>query len=131
MQRDTLAPLVIGGLVAAAIAAGLWVTGGPTSARAEKRDLSRLEDLRRLSEFINCVAQETKEVPEMLAPMDSCGTDQPFLDRTSNAPYRFEKLSDKSFRLCADFERPDLVADDDIADGSLDRASGCIRMNLR
>ncbi|MDE9449444.1 hypothetical protein J3R80_03055 [Aliiroseovarius sp. Z3] len=125
MERDALAPVIIGAVVVLAIAAGLTITGGPTSARAEKRDLARLADLRVLASFARCVADITGSAPTKLAPMGDCGTDLPLTDRTTDAPYRYEALTAKGFLLCADFERPGLITNFDIAGAVWQHDQGC------
>jgi len=106
MQRDTLAPLIIGALVLVAVIVGLFVVGGPATGRAEKRDEARWQDLRHLATFAKCVAKTSGELPETLGPFDECGTDIPFVDVITQNPYWYEKLSEISFRLCADLELP-------------------------
>ncbi|GHF08915.1 hypothetical protein GCM10016455_32370 [Aliiroseovarius zhejiangensis] len=129
MQRDAIAPLLIGTVVLAAIAAGLAITGGPGSARAEKRDMARLADLRTLAAFVRCVAQTTGQVPETLTPVEECGTDLPLTDRASQTPYRYEALSETSFRLCAAFERPELITEYDMAGASWQPERGCFALS--
>ncbi len=125
MRRDTLAPLLIGAAVIAAIVAGLTITGGPMAARAEKRDMARLADLRILASFARCVAEVTDNLPTALAPVDGCGTDLPLVDRATQTPYRYDVLSETGFRLCASFERPDLITEYEVAGASWQPDAGC------
>lgn len=125
MQRDTIVPLAIGVVVVAAVIAGLTVTGGPTTARAEKRDMARLADLRSLASFVNCVSGVSVGLPLNLKPVEDCGTDLPLADRTSQVPYRYARLSDTGYLLCADFERPELITDYEVAGATWRPSQGC------
>lgn len=130
MRRDVLAPLLIGGLVLAAIIAGLFVTGGPMTARAEKRDMARLDDLRRLSSFVRCVKDKTGTIPATLSSFEACGTDVVFLDVTTKSPYRYEKLDDETVQLCAEFERPDLLRGQEFNLGRRQGQTGCYTLDI-
>ena len=92
-------------LSVAAIAAGLWVAGGPLRARMERRDDARQSDLMRLSAHIDCLAGNGR-MPADLAETDRCPGPIRRADPYTGAPYRVEPLAPASYRLCADFEVP-------------------------
>ncbi|MCI2395537.1 hypothetical protein [Aliiroseovarius sediminis] len=125
MGRDTIIPALIAALVLVAIAAGLTITGGPISARAERRDLARLDDLRTLKTLITCQHQVNGALPDTLFVDTNCAYSPLGTDPLTNAPYGYEKLSDTSYRLCASFERPDLIRDHDLGPGTWQPDSGC------
>lgn len=128
MQRDMLAPALIGALVLAAIIAGLSVTGGPNSARAEKRDTARLNDLRDIIQFVQCRKALDDTLPDALTAVESCSDPAKLADPTSAQPYSYERLSENSYRLCADFERPELIEDFDLGPGRWNAESGCFTL---
>ena len=131
MQSDTFAPLLIGGLVAAAIVAGLMVTGGPIAARAEKRDMARLADLRELQSFVTCRYDLDDALPDTLATDERCADTLPMTDPVTDAPYVYEKTSATSYRLCATFERPELVEDYDLGPGQWQSDRGCFLLTQK
>ncbi len=118
-------------LSVAAVASALWVIGGPLSGRAEARDGARLDDLRRLVDFVRCVAAaDGGALPEALAPDDRCLSEPPLSDPQSGVPYAYARTSARGFSLCAAFERPDLVTPESWAGQILDPATGCINATL-
>jgi hypothetical protein len=109
MRRDLLPQLVIGVLVAAAIALGLAVTGGPKAGQMEKRDQARLSDLRNIGEYVLCLANDAdKTLPTELSEdatcMDMHGQVR-LADPFNGEVYRYELLDSDTFRVCASFER--------------------------
>lgn len=127
MRADQLPPILIGIAVAAAIGLGLMVTGGPGTGRMEKRDARRLSDLAALGDYVVCLADAADHrLPEALTRSEACRQDTPFEDPFTGAPYRYERASDTSFRLCAGFERPALIPDAQMHEGRLERPSGCL-----
>ncbi|SMR81994.1 hypothetical protein SAMN04488030_2384 [Aliiroseovarius halocynthiae] len=106
MQRDVIAPTLIGVLAVAAIAAGLMFTGGPNTARAEKRDDARHRDIRDLSRLVSCIKSHDDALPDTLKSDERCKA-APLVDQTNRQPYRYNVISENSFDLCADFELPE------------------------
>lgn len=92
-------------LSAAAVAAGLWVAGGPARGRMERHDEARQSDLMRLSEHIDCLAQDGR-MPADLAETDRCPGPIRRADPYTGTPYRVEPLAPASYRLCAAFDLP-------------------------
>lgn len=96
MQRVSAALLAI--LALGAVVLGLWQTGGPEQARAERRDDMRKQDLRALASHKACLRRADPNV--------NCGDIPQQTDRFTDIPYRIE-----ADRVCATFERPDRLPD--------------------
>jgi len=110
MQRNTLPQVGIAALVGAFIVAGLFTIGGPQTGRMEKRDDLRQKDLRTLRQQVTCIAdRQGKVLPETITDTPGCTRSKPLADPVTEAPYVYEKLGPKSFRLCASFELPELL----------------------
>ncbi|MCK0139878.1 hypothetical protein [Aliiroseovarius sp. F47248L] len=125
MERDALAPMAIGAFVVAAIAAGLTITGGPLSARAEKRDMARLADLRKLQAAVTCRTDQDKGLPDDLTAASLCDDAAPLSNPVTGESYKYEKLSETTYRLCAEFERPELMTDFDLGSAQWQSADRC------
>ncbi|MYM56103.1 hypothetical protein [Thalassovita mangrovi] len=126
MQADKIAQTALAALVAGLIVFGLLTVGGPGKGRMEKRDGTRLSDLQSLSIFVRCVADtQDKTLPDTLAPVDTCQRDLRLADPYTGEDYRYERVSDTAYRLCAEFEDPDWIIETRAA--SLDRATGCLQ----
>lgn len=115
--------LLITLLAALAIGIGLALTGGPGTARQERRDQSREADLSRLAVLVRCLADANgRRLPERLQPSPDCAGQARLQDPFSGAPYRYQVIGPRRYRLCADFElpedRPRELADRD--------AGGCV-----
>lgn len=105
--------------VGLAIAAGLWATGGPGEQRARRYDEARVDELRKLAHALLCLTPVTRKhpLPEILTTSGispSCKglifVDQDLLDDETGKPYRYQRVNDSSFRLCADFHDSETVA---------------------
>lgn len=99
-------------LLLAAIVAGLLSVGGPGSARRDRYDLLRYQDLRFLETALKCTNWRIlePELPDELT-LESlrsyCGgvevEPDRLLDNETGKPYRYTKISEKEFSVCADF----------------------------
>lgn len=92
-------------VVVAAIAAGLWAVGSPLTAREERLDARRIEDLTILEEAIEGYAANHGAPP---AALDSVvvGPDTAWLrDPVTATRYDYLVMSDSTYRLCATFDR--------------------------
>ena len=70
MQRAATWGIAI--LAAAAVGAGLALSGGPERGRKERRDDARLQDLGQLSQTINCLAGDSARLPAEIATTGGC-----------------------------------------------------------
>ncbi|SIR05136.1 hypothetical protein SAMN05421641_12235 [Paracoccus thiocyanatus] len=113
-------------LAVAAVIAGLAATGGPGQARKERRDRERESDLANLSRLVLCLARENGDrLPATLKTSAECDWQLRLADPFTGAPYRYEAMDARSYRLCADFElpqRPPILGDRD--------AAGCIHRSF-
>ncbi|WP_372602631.1 hypothetical protein [Actibacterium sp.] len=125
MRTSTVVQIGIAALVGALVVAGLATVGGPMKGRTEKRDQTRLSDLREISTFVRCVADtQAKTLPDTLAPFEACRRELRIGDPYTGTPYRYEKVSDTAYQVCADFE--DLPWMIENVDRSLDPETGCL-----
>ena len=105
MRPDRPASLALILLVAAAVALGLWTVGGPMQGRAEARDETRYRDLLALQRQVRCLADAAGgRLPGTLEETQSCHIAERYADPYTGAPYRYERLSESGYRLCAGFE---------------------------
>jgi len=127
---DTRWPaLVIAAMAVLAIGLGLAITGGPGQGRMERRDEIRHQDIARLSAQVECLAQATGVLPESLNPTPLCPGEIRLADPYTGAPYRFEPLSHRAYRLCAGFET-DLALRAHWGPVNVDTETGCIHFSL-
>lgn len=112
MTGDRPAILALGAMVAAALIAGLLTVGGPRQGAMEKRDDARFSDLLQLENQINCVRNGREgALPDTLTPTAACDYGARTEDPITGETYRYERLDDDSYRLCADFENTARIAE--------------------
>lgn len=102
-------PAVLIALLAVlAIGVGLALTGGPGTARQERRDQSREGDLSRLAVLVRCLADANgRRLPERLQPSSDCDGQARLQDPFTGTPYRYQVIGPRRYRLCAEFEQPE------------------------
>lgn len=85
--------------VAAGTAAGFWVLGTPGQQRLIMGDQQRLEDLSAIANNLYWQNQDQTDyvLPDILAPDDRRE------DPITQELYRYNKIDDTSYQLCADF----------------------------
>jgi hypothetical protein len=134
MRTDLVPPLLIGLLVAAAVAFGLAATGGPKAGRMEKRDETRLGDLHRVGDYVLCLADhDDRTLPADLTPDPICIDVQGrvrLADPFTGAPYRYERLDPSTFRICASFERYAGTEGTRYRSAGFDPGTGCLTRAL-
>lgn len=107
MANKALPQFLLGAGVVAALAAGFWLIGGPEAARMENRDQKRMSDLHSLQGHVTCLARtKGKALPQVLDETRDCPAPQ-LTDRFTDDPYRYARLSDTAYEICAGFELPD------------------------
>jgi hypothetical protein len=106
MTAGKLAAIGAIAVVAAAIAAGLWVAGSPQEQRERRLDERRTADLRSLSNSVSRYYRETGKLPAELDSMVD-GRTQSVLPRDpqSGQSYDYEISPPAKFRLCTEFLR--------------------------
>lgn len=126
MKLDSLPLYILGTLVVVGIVAGFFTVGGPLQGRMERHDVVRADDLREMDGYIACVVRlgDGITLPETLPIEPKCIGSRRLADPFSNQPYSYEKLSDKSFRVCANFEALDKARPTEAPD--FDYETGCM-----
>lgn len=113
----------IAAVALAAVAAGLFLSGGPGQGRAERRDALREGDLAALAAQAQCLAAEGRAVPP-LAPTEGCPGTPRMADPATGEAYGIETVEGGRLRLCAPRETA--------APWAADPARpGCILVDLR
>ncbi len=94
----------------AAVAAALFTVGGPQSARRDRADDARLQDIALIAGTLSCVAADAaRPLPDALADLPAAGRCSAraglmkLRDRETGAPYRYERPGPDAFRICASF----------------------------
>lgn len=94
-------------VVAAAVAAGLWISGAPQTQRLERADERRIDDLRRLTAAIADYHDDRGELPAHLgALVDGLRLSELPSDPLRGEPYDYERAGAGAYRLCARFDLP-------------------------
>lgn len=110
-----------------AVAAGLYLSGGPIESRKAKRDGIRESDLRGLSTLVECQARAGgNHLPDALAITPDCDIRLRLEDPFTGAPYAYRRESDALYRLCAKFETKADPWDGTVPFGTRDPQSGCL-----
>lgn len=129
MRRNSI--LIAIALIAVLMAViGLIVSGGPSAGQAERRDSTRLDDLYELRDLTYCIAEVSEGVlPITIADSDMCTSIVSFRDPYTGESYKYELISERGFKLCAAFERPERISL--YGEQSLDPSTGCIQFTYR
>lgn len=106
-KHEALGAVTLAACALLAIIAGLVIGGGPMQARAENRDAARMEDLRRIDAQILCQADALGRAPASPESTASCPADFPTLDPFTAQAYRYIRIDDRHWRICATFENPE------------------------
>lgn len=118
--------ILLGAVIVAMIAAAIYTTGGPLTARIERRDEVRRSDLDQLASYVSCVAElQGARLPDTLSKSPRCGQNVRQVDPYSGEPYRYEKLSRTAFRVCATFETEQATSVR-MPDERFDPSTGCL-----
>ena len=112
-ERQTEAPArfnpgawLAAGLTLIALAASLWLSGGPLQGQKEARDQIRLDELRTLADDLrSCRSYRTEGLPETLDPM-TCARAPEHLTGLASA-ITYARLEADRFELCIQLEAPD------------------------
>lgn len=96
----------VGLVVALAVVSGFFIVGSPQTAREYRTDETRVSDLQSIQYQLANYYQLKRTLPQELATLnDPLSYYTVPADPTTGAPYRYEKIDDRSFRLCATFVR--------------------------
>ena len=100
--------LVAGALaMAAAVVAAIVVMGGPGAQRAARLDERRVDDLKRLQSRIERHAKEEGALPADLGALARHDGVRSRDAGPDGAPYRYETVDARHYRLCATFATDD------------------------
>lgn len=129
MRADRLAAVLGALAVGAAVVLGVWATGGPMQGRAERRDEVRFQDLLSLKEQVDCLADAAnRTLPARLEETDLCLIADRYVDPFTGEPYVYKRVSATGFRLCAEFEAPEMTR---FIHGTFDAKAGCLSFDLK
>lgn len=94
-------------LIAVAIAAGFSVIGSPSAQRQYRYDMQKITSLQNLQWGVVNYWQQKSVLPSKLSDMeDSIRGNYDTTDPETGKPFEYKVLSDNSFELCANFNRP-------------------------
>lgn len=87
--------------VTVAIVVAIWTIGGPEQARAERRDLTRWQDLQALGRHLDCLLLDGRNVTDT---SEACPNPPRRNDPFTDMAYLIDHVADRQFTLCAAFE---------------------------
>jgi len=98
--------IVLVGVVAAAVTAGIVIIGSPREERTRRLDARRVEDLQRLSRSVEVYHTRHERVPSSLEELST----EPGLgdiprDPVTGEAYTYRMTGERSYQLCATFDR--------------------------
>jgi type II secretory pathway pseudopilin PulG len=106
VNTGRLAFLTVIAIVAVAVIAGLMVAGSPAEQRRLRADDRRVNDLQQLSGTIRRYYNDAERLPPDLGTLvDGWALSGIPLDPETDNEYVYEIVSEKTYRLCADFSR--------------------------
>lgn len=116
-------------LVTVGIVAGLVVASNPAQAERERRDKARVNDLEKMNGYVTCAARlADNTLPETLPADLDCENSKFRKDPSTNQPYRYEKITDQVFRLCAEFEALNKMSPRRF---DIDQETGCMIQSVK
>ena len=110
-------------VIVLAVAAALWTIGGPEQARAERRDMTRWQDLQALAWHIDCLLLDGKAISEL---SDTCPNPPRTDDPYSGNSYVVDQVTDRHITLCTTFETDLSRLAPYISDQRADPERGCV-----
>ncbi|MBW2508163.1 MAG: hypothetical protein JRE81_06005 [Deltaproteobacteria bacterium] len=104
--RSSALLVAVAVVVIAVIGGGLWLIGSPTEQRLLKLDERRVDDLHSIANRIDVYWNRHQGLPKSLDALEGQpGWDSIPLDRERNEPYSYRVLEQRSYELCARFDR--------------------------
>lgn len=90
-------------VVAATVVAAIFAMGGPAEQRQMRLDARRVDDLGNLAGEVRAYFESQGKLPPDLATLANQPGNKPRLDPETQAPYAYEIVNPRRFRLCAVF----------------------------
>ncbi|KGM54591.1 hypothetical protein N799_09185 [Lysobacter arseniciresistens ZS79] len=91
-------------VVAATVIAAVWVIGSPSAQRDVRIDQHRVQDLQQIGQLLDLYAREHDRLPPDLQTLArQPGQRVAIADPVDGAPYVYEALGARRYRLCARF----------------------------
>jgi hypothetical protein len=91
-------------IVIAAVVVGLFIAGSPAEQRQLRMDSRRVTDLQRLSRAVERYYRDSEKLPQDLATILNGWTSSDIpKDPETEQDYAYEIISNRAYRLCADF----------------------------
>jgi hypothetical protein len=87
--------------VVAGVVAGFWILGTPGRQRAISADRQRIDDLVTIAQNLHQDYQAQQANFQLPATLEE---DQIRTDPLTNQPYEYQRLTDTTFNLCANFD---------------------------
>lgn len=110
MGSDRMGLWIILALCGVMVLSGLLVTGGPETGRQEKRDQQRIRESANFADLVTCIAHRDGEaLPQAIAADAECWGHPLATNPPVGHPYRYRRLSDRTFEICFTAERPELL----------------------
>lgn len=107
MNVDKTFAIAASVVVAAAVAAGLYLGGSPGEQRLYRFDERRIGDLQGVSSAILASWDQAERLPpDLTALAEGSRLGRIPRDPETGSPYTYEIVSENSYRLCAEFSRP-------------------------
>jgi hypothetical protein len=103
LSFDQTFAAVATGAVVAGLIAGFWVLGTPGRQRQISADRQRIEDLQAVADILHQQYQQSLVQEEDYTLPDTLTASENRTDPVLNQPYPYQRLSDQTYQLCADF----------------------------
>lgn len=99
--------VLVTGIAALAVLAGLYTAGSPAEARLRRLDARRVADLRHARQSVDYFWTQHGLLPPALDSLFQTPSAWfRFRDPATAQPYSYRRTSDTTYDLCADFARP-------------------------
>ena len=116
--RDRVAAGIVSTAVVAAVAAGIYLLRSPSEERTLRLDQRRVADLRTLSGAVDVYWTRHQRLPASLDELRSEPVGRLDLsDPASSSTYEYRRLADRSYEVCATFERDSSARERPAGDG--------------
>ena len=98
-------------VVVATVVAAVLEMGSPAAQRERALDLRRVQDLQRMKNAVDMHYQVNGRLPADLATLRQPGVALAIVDPVDAAPYEYQAVGNRNYRLCAVFTTDTAVDD--------------------